>query len=406
MLIDTNRFTIYQTPTKATIKNDIINALLGSCIMSETTPRSTWTFIFRSPSADYKLDMNTFDKRDIGLLKNMLTAIGKPSPTSAKTDEEAGDSVDDFAGEDETSSIDNEISELNDTKNSVPNMDGIVSGDEDTSDPELIKLQERNRSVANDLKDTIARLQSNVENQDSQNDDSNNEDKRLYNAKTLAINAQLISRINPDKTTVSNYETIAADLESSGNTPVENKIINNAAKELAQDVQPADMAQADNVTTSARELQIRKQVGQLKLNNVTFDTLATVTDTPLPQIRKPRNMTTTCPAALHGTPFTRIAKEYEDKLLDRDIVATFMNLSSLPDGFYVTNVEVTDISTVTSLMNNWKVTLKNKSSDKQSVINVRIPKIINLRLRILYTFNNKTFFRFLGFFDFFYAKDY
>ena len=379
MLIDTNRFTIYQTPTKETIKNDIINALLGSCIMSETTPRSTWIFIFRSPSADYKLDMNTFDKRDIGLLKNMLTAIGKPSPTSAKTDEEAGDSVDDFAGEDETSSIDNEISELNDTKNSVPNMDEIVSGDEDTSDPELIKLQERNRSVANDLKDTIARLQSNVENQDSQNDDSNNEDKRLYNAKTLAINAQLISRINPDKTTVSNYETIAADLESSGNTPVENKIINNAAKELAQDVQPADMAQADNVTTSARELQIRKQVGQLKLNNVTFDTLATVTDTPLPQIRKPRNMTTTCPAALHGTPFTRIAKEYEDKLLDRDIVATFMNLSSLPDGFYVTNVEVTDISTVTSLMNNWKVTLKNKSSDKQSVINVRIPKIINGR---------------------------
>ena len=379
MLIDTNRFTIYQTPTKATIKNDIINALLGSCIMSETTPRSTWTFIFRSPSADYKLDMNTFDKRDIGLLKNMLTAIGKPSPTSAKTDEEAGDSVDDFAGEDETSSIDNEISELNDTKNSVPNMDEIVSGDEDTSDPELIKLQERNRSVANDLKDTIARLQSNVESQDSQNDDSNNEDKRLYNAKTLAINAQLISRINPDKTTVSNYETIAADLESSGNTPVENKIINNAAKELAQDVQPADMAQADNVTTSARELQIRKQVGQLKLNNVTFDTLATVTDTPLPQIRKPRNMTTTCPAALHGTPFTRIAKEYEDKLLDRDIVATFMNLSSLPDGFYVTNVEVTDISTVTSLMNNWKVTLKNKSSDKQSVINVRIPKIVNGR---------------------------
>ena len=379
MLIDTNRFTIYQTPTKATIKNDIINALLGSCIMSETTPRSTWTFIFRSPSADYKLDMNTFDKRDIGLLKNMLTAIGKPSPTSAKTDEEAGDSVDDFAGEDETSSIDNEISELNDTKNSVPNMDEIVSGDEDTSDPELIKLQERNRSVANDLKDTIARLQSNVESQDSQNDDSNNEDKRLYNAKTLAINAQLISRINPDKTTVSNYETIAADLESSGNTPVENKIINNAAKELAQDVHPADMAQADNVTTSARELQIRKQVGQLKLNNVTFDTLATVTDTPLPQIRKPRNMTTTCPAALHGTPFTRIAKEYEDKLLDRDIVATFMNLSSLPDGFYVTNVEVTDISTVTSLMNNWKVTLKNKSSDKQSVINVRIPKIVNGR---------------------------
>ena len=382
LMIDATRYTIYQTPTKTTLKNDIINAMLGAYMLNpaDSIRRMNWTIIFRGENADYKLDMNTFDAKDVGALKNMLLTIGKPSPGSATTNEEAGESVDDFDGEDETKSIDNEISALNDAKNNVPNEDEIVSGDADTSDPELVKLQERNRSVTNDLKDTIARLQSKADNQQSaDNDNANQEDKRLYNAKTLAINAQLISRINPDKTTLSNYETIAADLETSGNNPVENKIIDTAAKELANDVQPADMAQADNVTTSARELEIRKRVGQLKLNNVSFDTLATVTDAPLPVIRKPRLMTTTCAAATHGTSFTRIAKEYEDKLLDRDIVATFMNLSSLPDGFYVTNVEVTDISTVTSLMNNWKVTLKNKSSDKQSVINVRIPKVVNGR---------------------------
>ena len=138
----------------------------------------------------------------------------------------------------------------------------------------------------------------------------------------MSINAQLISKINPDKSVVSNYETIANDLTPAGDTPVEKQIIDKAAKELAQDVQPVDTSKTDTVTTSARELKIRKQVGQLKLNNVTFDTLSTVTDTPLPIARKPRHIVTTCPAAQKSTPFAAISSEYEEKLMDPNLLYT------------------------------------------------------------------------------------
>ena len=134
-----------------------------------------------------------------------------------------------------------------------------------------------------------------------------------------------------------------------------------------------------NTTTSERERQIREKLGQVKLHNVTFNTITSITDVPKPQPLQPLHITTTSTAAKQGTGFTRIAKEYEDKLLDRDIVATFMNFSKLPDGFYVTNVDVTDASTPLSLVNNWKVTLKNKSNDRQSIINIRIPRIVNGR---------------------------
>lgn len=382
LVIDVTRFPVYQTLSMETYKSDLINALLTAYMFNppETIKRMDWTIIFRGADVDYKFDLRTWDKRDLTLLRNMLKAIGKPNPTAAKTNEEAGESVDDFMGtDDETDeSIETVSGEIEGTVNEVPNESEQIGGDVEMADPEIEEMLRKNRSVTNDLKSTLSQYQNKLP-ASLPEEEKNDSAKQLYNAKTLSINAQLISRINPEKSIVSNYETIANDLTPAGDNPVEKQIIDKAAKELATEVQPVDTSKTDTVVTSARELKIRKQVGQLKLNNVTFDTLTSVTDTPLPQARKPRNIATTCPAAIKSSPFANIAKEYEDKLLDRDIVATFMNLSSLPDGFYVTNVEVSDISTATSLMNNWRVTLKNKSSEKQNIINIRVPKVINGR---------------------------
>ena len=347
LLIDVTRYPIYQTLSMETYRTDLINALLTAYMFNppETLKKLDWTIIFRAPDVDYKFDLRTWDKRDLTLLRNMLKAIGKPLATTAKTNEEAGESVDDFMGEDEEAadSVESVSAEITDTVDDVPEQDEIVSGISDISDPEITGLLERNRSVSTDLKSTISKYKGTIPSAVVTEPTPEDASKKLYNAKTLSINAQLLSKINPDKTTVSNYETIAQDLTPAGNNPVEQKMMEKTAKELAQDVQPVDTSKTDTVVTSARELKIRKQVGQLKLNNVTFETLSTVTDTPLPVARKPRNITTTCPAAIKSTPFAYISKEYEDKLLDRDIVATFMNLSSLPDGFYVANVEVTDM---------------------------------------------------------------
>ena len=383
LIIDVTRFPVYQNLNMDTYKSDLINALLTAYMFNppDTIKRMDWTFIFRAPDVDYKFDLRTWDKRDLTLMRNMLKAIGKPNATTAQSNEEAGESVDDFMGKDEdvSDNIEGVSGEVKGAIDEVPNESEQIGGDIDISDPEITGMLERNRSVTNSLKSTLSKYQSQIPTASIPSDTQKDAEKQLYNAKTLSVNAQLISKINPDKSIVSNYQTIANDLTPAGDNPVEKQIIDKAAKELAHDVQPVDTSKTDDVITSARELKIRKQVGQLKLNNVTFDTLSTVTDTPLPIARKPRNIVTTCPAAQKSTPFTSISKEYEDKLMDRDIVATFMNLSSLPDGFYVSNVEVTDISTATTLMNNWRVTLKNKSSDKSSVINIRVPKVVNGR---------------------------
>ena len=383
LYIDTNRFRICQTLSVETYKSDLINALLTAYMFNppDTIKKLDWTIVFHSSDVDYKFDMRTWDKRDLTLMRNMLKAIGKPNPTLPKTNEETGESIDDFMGKDEEveDSSDGVSGEIQGAIDEVPEENERIGGDDNNSDPEITGMLERNRSVTDELKSTLSKYKSKLPTSMDTSEEEKNPSKQLYNAKTLSINAELISRITPDKSKISNYETIARDLTPVGDTPVEKQIIDKASKELAQNVQPVDTSKTDTVVTSARELKIRKQVGQLKLNNVTFDTLSTVTDTPLPTPRKPRKIVTTCPSALQSTKFAYVAKEYEDNLMDRDIVATFMNLSSLPDGFYVTNVEVTDISTVTSLMNNWKVTLKNKLSDKSFSINIRIPKINNGR---------------------------
>ena len=103
LVIDVTRFPVYQTLNMDTYKSDLINALLTAYMFNppDTIKKMDWTIVFRAPDVDYKFDLRTWDKRDLTLLRNMLKAIGKPNATTAKTNEEAGESVDDFMGTDD-----------------------------------------------------------------------------------------------------------------------------------------------------------------------------------------------------------------------------------------------------------------------------------------------------------------
>ena len=369
-MIDTNRYKIYKNPSVDSFVSDLINALMAAYIFNpiEKIKKLDIIFIFRTPECDYKMDLSLFEKRDIPRMKAMLQNIGVSSETSATTNDEAEASSDEF------------ISSNDDEYDNEEDYDFDDVEEKPDVDPEVKNIQSVNDNVTSSIKDSLNELSSKygkVQDDDKPKD----EQSELYNIKTIDINAELIKRINPSSDVIANYKRLSEDITSSTNknNSVEKNIANDAAKKMSTEVEPSNETTAVNATTSAREKQIREQVGNVKLNNITFNTLTAITDVPKPKPLQPLHITTTNSAAMKGTGFTNIAEEYEEKLLDRDIVATFMNFSKLPDGFYVTNVEVTDISTVTSLMNNWKVTLKNKASDRQSIINIRVPKVINGR---------------------------
>ena len=374
-VIDTTRYKIYQNPSKTTLKSDLINSLLTAYILNpERAKKVNCILIFRTDSCDYKFDLSLFESRDIPRMKAMLEDIGVPSEMSAMSDEDAGDSVDSFATPSGTmmNVEDNIIGDVNE--------DGDDDNDDNTEVDETIEnINKVHDNATSSIKNTINQLSNDFGKSEDAVTQQDKQASDLYNVKTMDINAQLIQRINPAENVVNNYKRLTEEMRQSNNNDVEGNIAKAVAKKMSGQVEMSDEVTAMNAISSAREREIREKVGQVKLNDVTFDKLTSVTDVPKPIPLKPLHLTTTNPAALQGTSFTNIAEEYENKLLDRDIVATFMNFSKLPDGFYVTNVEVTDISTVTTLMNNWKVTLKNKQSDKQSVINIRVPKVINGR---------------------------
>lgn len=360
LLIDTSRYKIYKNPTMDTFMNDLINALLTAYIYNpiEKIKKLDFIFIFRTPDCDYKMDLMTFEKRDVERMKTMLRDIGRVSET---TNEEVSMSSTAFMDKDDniTDTIDD--SDIEDK----PDIDPLVENHQSSNSNALSSI----KNSLNELADKYGKVDRN---------DSENDDNKLYSVKTLDINAELIKRINPSTAIVSNYKRLSEDLSVGDNT-VEKHIADDVAKKMASEVTSSNELSVMNTVSSAREKQIREQVGKVKLNNISFSTITSISDVPKPKPLQPLHLTTTNPAALQGSGFPLISEEYENKLLDRDIVATFMNFSKLPDGFYVTNVDVTDISTVTTLMNNWKITLKNKLSDKQSVINLRIPKVVNGR---------------------------
>ena len=375
IIVDSSRYKLYSTLSPSIAVSDVINGLLCAYCYNppEAIKKLDAIMIFKSPEGDYKFDLSLFEKRDVPRLQAMLTKIGKASLVAARTNEEAGDSVDSFAVE-EKKGIEDTSTELGaDQEENAP-----IESESQPTPPET-------DDSAMSLKDTLNKLSAKY-NKDSSEEAANDEDKderNLYNVKTIDINAQLIHRITPDISGVNSYERLSDEMEDLTKGNVEKDLMKNASQNLAGEVAPSNETTALNAISSEREREIREQVGRVKLNNVTFSTITSITDVPKPKPLKVNRITTTCPSAIQGTSFPSISEEYENKLLDRDIVATFMNFSTLPNGFYVTNVEVTDISNSTSLMNNWRVTLKHKESDTQSVINIKVPRVVNGRF-----FNN------------------
>ena len=366
LIIDTERYPIYKEMNENTYNADMVNALLTVCVLApDKIKNMNMTFIFRAPEADYKFDISKYSPRDVERLADMLAKIGTKTITSTSN------SIDDVDDGEKTPIFYN--------KEADDEYDGLDIPDE------VEKINDTHNSVTNSIRDSINILRAKLANATQTNEkdvtqQNMNKPDSLYNAKVIGVQAELFKRIVPDNDVVSKYKSVSDSLLDTGDSnPVEKDIVDDASNKLSDVVEPTDEDSVMTTTTSAREQQIREQLGKLKLNDVTFDKLTSVSDIPLPEPLKPLRLTTTNRGAQVGSRFTNIAREYEEKLLDRDIVATFMNLSKLPDGFYVTNVEVTDVSNVTSLMNNWRVTLKNKRSEKQSVINIRVPKVINGR---------------------------
>lgn len=393
--IDTRRFRIYKNPTMETFKTDIINALLTAYAINPINKlkRIRWTMVFHGTDADYKFDLSTFEERDRQRLRQMLDKIGSsfaPSPYSqpSESSKEASESLDEIKRDaEEADKKENTVTQLMDAINPQETVedkkkdDGIRIAQ---LDEDLQRLQSAHKSVLKDLKSTIYSLATQLgggEQQPQQQIDPTKRNRQqLYDAKAFEINADLQSRINPNQQVdQKRADNLANDLTQMGDSPVEQQMIAHAAKKIANDAQPANTNDVLASTSSPREEKLRIQMGNLKLNNVTFDKLVQVNDVPKPAPLRPIKTTTTNKAAQRGTQFATIAKEYEDKLMDRDIVATLMGLSKPSDGFFVTNVDITDVSNVTSLMNDWKITLKSRESGLQNVIHIRIPKMFNGR---------------------------
>jgi hypothetical protein len=379
LLIDTQRYPLYKSIGVSAFHNDIINALLAAYVLNPITniKRMQWTFVFRAPEADYMLDCRRFNPNDIEGLNEMLSVIGSEK-LKADREEPAEESLDEIEEDANDASVDlDAVSEEEDEEPIESQEDTAETATEETKE-----YQNRNRSIVNSVRSSIDALKQkfHAEKSSVQPDEQK---KGLMKAKQFEINAKLIGRITPSTEIVSNYHAIDTELQDEApgaDNPVEKSLLNTAAKDLAESSTAVNRQNVLNTISTAREMRLRtNNLKNIKLNSLDLDKLSGVIDMPKPAPVKPAKITTTNPGAMKGVSFTNIAKEYEDKMMDHDIVSTFMSLSELPDGFYVENIEVTDVSTITSLMKNWKVSLKHKKNGSTTTLNVRIPIVKNGR---------------------------
>lgn len=344
-VVNTDRVKIYDGSNKEAGNADLINALLTSCIAGKCKTNNDTTVILRGSGSDYKMDLRTMSPNDAEAVQNVCSQIGVAfKGVSSKPVSLKGSSIDEL-------------------------MDEVNA---DTNETDQGEDATATNGGAGNLRQSLRNIRDKygIDAQTAEKDE-------LYNAKTFEINASLIHRISPNENSVSDYKRISEDLEKGGDHPVENQLINQASSQLASSRAATNDQNTMNTITSARELRLRSNIGQIRLKELNVGSVSSVTDVPLPPPIKPLKLTTTNRGAMRGTSFPKIAKEYEEKMLDQDIVATFMTLQKLPEGFLVTNVEVTDISDSTSMIHNWKVSLKNKRTGSQSHINIRVPKMIN-----------------------------
>jgi len=388
--IDTRRFRIYKNPTMETFRTDLVNALLTAYALSpkEKIKKASWTIIFHSGDEDYKFDLSAWEDRDRMRLRQMLNKIGvefvgTPGVSSPES-RQAAASLDEIKQDaEEAEEADKEKDRMMDQldeKESIeekPKDDGIRINQLDEN---LQRLQDTHRNSIRDIRSTINNLfdqYGNDEQPQTQDDFVKRNKQQLYDAKAFAINADLQQRINPNQQiNPQQTQKLRDDLSQLGDSPVEKELINQAAQKI--DAAPANNKDVMNTTTSPREEKLRQEMGNLKLNNVTFNKLVQVDDVPKPAPYRPLKTTTTS-VAKRGTQFSRVTKEYESKLMDRDIVATLMGLSKPADGFFVTNVDIQDKSNAVSMINDWKITLKSKESGLQNIIHIFIPKMFNGR---------------------------
>ena len=349
ILIDADRYRIYNGDDENSMKSDLVNAVIGAYLSNPIAPKigNDVTMIFRATGKDYKMDLRTMDSTDVPKLEEMCTSIGRKFNGIASSTSTS-----------DSNDLDVVMDEINADASEESNGDETLSA-----------------SGGSGLKQSLQSLKDHfgLGNNPMAQKDS------LYSAKTLQINASLIHKINPSNNSVSDYKRIAADLTQGGDTPVEDEIIDQAAKDLADSREATDEDSVMKTITTPREMSLRENISQIRLKSLDVNAIQSVTDVPKPKPIHPIHLTTTNPGALSGTSFTHVQEEYEKTLLDQDIIASFMTLKKLPEGFEVTGIDVDDISTPLSLMHNWRVHLKNKSTGTTSSINIRIPKMMNGR---------------------------
>ena len=366
MYIDTNRFKIYSSmDDENTFKTDIINALMCGYFNAEDPrriPKLPITLVFHGNNADYKFDMNLFESRDLDRFQEMLDNIGKPLNPHRNIEPVEKHDVDAIVEKKNTGVT---VTKYGDNETKATNITPSVSSN---------TVSDINAQV-----DAIkAKYASKGTTQLSDNDQVEKENnQKLQKVKQLNVQATLLKNISINTGAVGNYKRIADDMIQPGNTSVEDKYLNDASKTISSVAIAKNNENAMDTVTAAREQKMRERIGKLKLGDVTFNTLTSVIDVPKPAPIIPLHISTTNPGTLKGTSFSHISKAYEDNLLDRDIVQTFMNLSTPADGFEITSVDVTDISNVHSLKHDWKISLRSKSTGRLNTIHVQIPKVID-----------------------------
>lgn len=376
LLIDTNRFNLYKEYNNdGLFKSDIINSLMMAYMNNPINriKKLNWMIIFRTKECDYKFNTSKFTTEEVELMKDMMFKIGKESYVNdSELNDSYGDSIDSFE------SNDNEVagSDIEDIQKLYTNNDNpqtIIKG------KSINNIKNSIDAIKNKLGENV--LNSNMN--DNGDDESDNRDS-LYKAKSFNINTELLSRIHgirTNKDLLNNYNKISNELSSdtNPNNQVESRIMNDASKRLAKIAQPINDVNSLNTVTSPRELKMKSINAQIKLKNISLNTVDSVIDMPVPDPIVPNGVTTTNDGVAKGSKFASVTKAYEENMLEQDLVSAFMQLGNLPDGYTVENIEVTDVSTVLTLMDNWKVSLKSKSNGSKSVINVRIPKVYNSR---------------------------
>lgn len=360
LVVDYEHFRIYKNPNEASMHKDLINALLYVCVTQPEAFQKMRLTIWFKGKKEYKFDMTDFNKNYVPMLIDMINEIGVPQLAPHP------DTVDDVPMNDEEDEEDNK-NEIEQDKTGM-----------DNSDFETGEFQKRNANPLGMTRRLVSSLMKkfNINSNDVILD-------TMYRAKSAKNQVELSNRsmaiggftaAAPQPQNATNNKNIV----SSDNDSVEDRMLNTAASEM-QGVEKTDELDTFNTSSSPRETKIREQVEQVKLKDQSFKTISSVVDVAKPAPARQANVTSTNPAAQKGVQFANVTKEYENKLMARDIVATLMRLSKIPDGFYVTDVHVEDVSSAVSLLENWKITFRNKRTEKVSNVSIMIPKLVDGR---------------------------